>query len=54
LLRDLVRCQKIVGVEPLDVVASTKGKGVIPCSSRALMLSRHNEDVFRGKSSRNR
>src|SRR5262249_38883225 len=45
--KNLVRRQKIIGVEPLDVVALTEGKCLVTSPRRAFVVLPHNENLSR-------
>ena len=54
LLGNLVRREKIVCVQPLNIVALAKLEGLVSGGGRALILLRHNGNIFRSELPRNR
>src|SRR5579859_1121146 len=47
---DFVRCQKIIRVQPLDVISLAELQSMIPSCGSTLVLSGDYRNLFRGKS----
>src|SRR6185369_3709957 len=50
---DLIRGQKVVSIEPLDKIALSARKQVVPCRSRTLVSLRNDRNLLRSKCARN-